>query len=277
MLKVALTHDVDRIRKTYQYASKSFKAVLKMDYEDLWYHLSTINKRNEVYWNFDEIIEIENYFNVKSTFFFLNETLPFDLFKTSNWPLSLGRYSFIEEKVSQIIKNLDKGGWEIGLHGSFASYNSLDLLKQEKQMLEKIVGHQVFGVRQHWLNLSDETWELQKQAGFLYDSSWGYNEYLGFRDNRVKHFAPFKNTFMVYPMAIMDGTYMKSKNRLENLKKFIDLVARNDAILVVNWHSNNYHEKEYPGFKDAYVEIIEHCVSQEAKFDTLINFHRKEF
>ncbi len=276
MLRVALTHDVDRIKKTYQYFTHTVKAAKRKYWAGVKYHAASFSERNRVYWNFDDIIEIENKFNVKSTFYFLHETLPFRLFDSFNWPLSLGRYCLSEEKVVEIIRSLHKGGWEIGLHGSFNSYKSLDLLKKEKALLEKILGHPVNGIRQHWLNLNDETWQLQKQAGFIYDTSWGYNEHLGFRDNKVRPFAPFNDSFMVYPMPIMDATYMKAKNRLDELKKLIELVVSNNSILVVNWHSNNYHEKEFPGYKDAYIEVIDYCISQGAEFDTLINFHSKQ-
>ena len=43
------------------------------------------------------ILKIENEYNVKSTFFFLNESIKFDLLNLSNWSKSLGRYKFTDE------------------------------------------------------------------------------------------------------------------------------------------------------------------------------------
>ena len=66
MLRVAITHDVDRVYKTYQYLTYSLKNVKKINFKELVYHLSSIF-RNNPYWCFPEIIRIENEYNIKST------------------------------------------------------------------------------------------------------------------------------------------------------------------------------------------------------------------
>ena len=135
MIKVALTHDVDRTRKTYQYFTHPLKELIKLDLNGLLRQIKSYSSTNN-YWGFNEIIKIETKYNVKSTFFFLNETLPFNLFKLSNWKLSLGRYDITHPEIIKIIKYLDNNGWEIGLHGSFSSYNNKRLLEKEKEVLE---------------------------------------------------------------------------------------------------------------------------------------------
>ena len=75
---------------------------------------------------------LEDHHKVRSTFF-LNETIPFRFLDKSNWPQSLGRYDINNKKIKDMIVKLDKGGWEIGLHGSIASYNNLDLLQKKKK------------------------------------------------------------------------------------------------------------------------------------------------
>lgn len=274
-LKVALTHDVDRTVKTYQYCSHFFRALKNKNFEEAIYQITSLNQRAKVYWNFEEIIELENKYGVKSTFFFLIESIPFKLFDISNWKLSLGRYDIQEPRIVAIIRYLDENGWEIGLHGSFRSYFEINLLKKEKILLENQLAHSIIGIRQHYLNLNQNTWLLQRDAGFNYDTSWGFNDEVGFKDNRIKPFRPFDDKFIVFPLVIMDSCYINSPNQKKNLQDIINICIENNGILVINWHSNNFNEREYPGYKKAYCEIIESCLDHNALFNTLNYFYKK--
>jgi peptidoglycan/xylan/chitin deacetylase (PgdA/CDA1 family) len=272
MLKVALSHDVDRTKKTYQYLTHSLKAVSKFNIKDMLTEIGTIFTPNK-YWGFDEILKIENDFNVKSTFFFLNETIPFNLFNPSNWQLSLGRYKINSPEIINIIKYLDKNGWEIGLHGSYSSYEDKKLLAWEKTILESITEHEILGIRQHYLNLSQNTWKFQNEIGLKYDSSWGLNKDIGFKENRIKPFKPFDNEFLVIPMSIMDVTFVNVKNKWEKFKTIVDKTVKENSILVINWHTNYFNEIEFPNYKADYIKIIEECKKYNSKFYTLIDYY----
>lgn len=274
MLKVALSHDVDRVKKTHQYLSRSIRFLKQVNMKGIWREISTYKKRNELYWNFPDILETEAALGVRSTFFFLQESYPFYLLKTSEWKLALGRYDLRSERVSKMIKELDQGGWEIGLHGSYRSYNDQELLQKEKDTLEQVLGHRITGVRQHYLNLSDHTWHYQQAAGFNYDSSLGFTNRIGYKDDRVKPFAPLGSDFYVFPLAIMDSCYNEDINRDSNLEKVISLTIENDGILVINWHSNSWHPVEYPGYKKLYINLVKRLQDLGAVFDTLEGFYR---
>ena len=275
MLKVSLTHDVDRTVKTYQYFTHTLRSIKKGALGKAIYHMTSWNKRNQVYWNFEDIMEIESHYGAKSTFYFLLESFPIRFFQPKSWKLSLGRYDIHEKRISEIIQKLDANSWEIGLHGSWASFNNLEMLKKEKEILESVVGHPIKGIRQHYLNWNENTWQLQKHAGFQYDTTWGFTRKIGYRDNKVRPFAPFNDHFKVFPMAVMDSCYMNTPERLRELHKLIQITRDNDAILVINWHSNNYNEKDFPGYRKAYIEIIEECKLQGARFETLNGFYQE--
>ncbi len=269
MLRVALSHDVDRIRKHYQYFSYFAKYLLKGDLEKAAYHFNSFLSKEEPYWNFQEIISIEDDFKVKSTFFFLDESIPFRLLDKKNWQLSLGRYNIHEKKIMDIMQYLDKNGWEIGVHGSYLSYNNEELLKKEKNNIEDIIGHPTIGIRQHYLNMDENTWKIQKKLDFKYDSTWGLTRGFGFKEGKTLPFKPFDDDFIEIPLIIMDTPFLSDKEAWSKYQEIVKQLEKVDGILVINWHQRVFNEKEFPFYKDAYVRIIEDCKSRGAKFATL--------
>ena len=272
MLKVALTHDIDRVSKTYQYLTHTLRNLANLNLNVSLYHIKSLFIK-DTYWNFDNIIKIENDFNIKSTFFFLNESIPFNLFDTANWKLSLGRYNISDKRITDIIKWLDLNGWEIGLHGSYNSFKNIELLEKEKNILENIVLHKIYGIRQHYLNLDDYTWSLQHKVGFVYDSSYGYSKDIGYKDNRYTFFKPMNNNFVVFPQVIMDTPFMSKQNKWEELERIIKISDRENTLLVINWHNDKFNNNEYPDFISAYIKIIEKCIENKAKFYKLFDYY----
>lgn len=272
MIKIALTHDIDRIKRTYQSFTKPAKAILKGKLDEFTSAISASFEKGN-YWNFDDIINIESRFNVKSTFFFLNETIKFNILKPKSFILAKGRYNIRDSNIVEMIKWLDANGWEIGVHGSFNSHADFNLLKQEKEVLEDILGHKVIGIRQHHLNLSSNTWINQNKIGLKYDSSYGFNRAIGFKENKYLPFHPLKNKFMVFPQVIMDSCFMSDPNRWSELDKLFDICEEKNAILVINFHNDKFNTKDYKGYREAYIKIIEKGLKRKAQFKTLEEYY----
>lgn len=275
LLKVALSHDVDRVQKTHQYLTRSARCIKNRDLQGFWHELENYPKRKKVYWNFPDIMKTEAELGVRSTFFFLQESYPFHLLWPAEWKLALGRYDVRSRNVSRIIRDLDQGGWEIGLHGSYRSFNDPNLLKQEKDILEQVLGKPVIGIRQHYLNIADQTWRYQEEAGFKYDSSLGFTDRIGFREGRIKPFFPTGSHFCVFPLAIMDSCYAEDGRREQHLEQIVSKTKKNDAVLVLNWHSNSWSAEEYPGYKEYYINIVRRLIDAGAEFKTLVEFWKE--
>lgn len=270
MMNVCLTHDIDRIDKTYQYFTKPLRALKVRDFDLFFKRLFSFLYVRKPYWGFNYIIEIENQFHVKSTLFFLNESVPFSLFQPSNWKLSMGRYTFQDKRIIDIIKYLDHNGWEIGLHGSYWSYKNHELLKIEKEGLEYILGHPVSGIRQHYLNWEEHTWEIHEKLGFEYDSSWGYRKNIGFKDNKIVPFFPVPGSlFCEIPLVIMDYPFVLIKNKWSRFENICDECESKNAFLVINYHNANLDPLDHPGVMDDYIEIIERLKKRGARFLTM--------
>lgn len=273
MIKVAVTHDVDRAKKTYHYATKILKGLIKGDFKSVVYQVRSLFSSENPYWTFDDLRNILDSHNIKSTFFFLNEKMKFNPFKVSNWTLSLGRYDISNEKVKAEILRLKAQGHEIGVHGSFNSYNDFELLVKEKVILEEIIGQKIIGIRQHHLNLNDNTWQLQKKAGFKYDSSWGLNFSIAVEDDKTAPFNPFKDEFLVIPMTIMDSPFVGSDDKWDKLEALIQLVKKNNGVLVLNWHTDSLNDKEFSEYRSDFIKILKILKSKGAEFYKLTEIY----
>ena len=270
MLKVCLSHDIDRTKKTYQYLTKIISSLLKGNFKGVKNQLLSLLEKKP-YWTFNEFIEIEQKYGIKSTVFFLNETIKFKISKPKTFKLAFGRYNILDKKIKEIIKLLDSQGWEIGVHGSYNSYNDKELLSKEKQVLENIVGHPIIGIRQHYLNLNDNTWLYQKELGFKYDSSWGFTNNIGFKEDKYLPFKPFNDDFTVFPLVIMDTCFMSTSNKWDQFEKLLDICEAKNSVLVINFHQHVFNKYDFPGYKETYCEIIERCKSRNAEFKLLSN------
>lgn len=270
MINVCLSHDIDRIDKTYQYITKPLKALKRGEFILFVKRLFSPLYIRHPYWGFDKIIEIEEKYGVRSTCFFLNEGIKLDFRKPKTIKLSLGRYKINDKRIVNVIHKLDQNGWEIGVHGSYLSYNDTSLLKQEKTILEKIVGHEIKGVRQHYLNWNGNTWQIQSEAGFKYDTTWGFTEDIGFKDGHITPFFPIKNTlFCEIPLIVMDSCFDQKTDNWVELENIIDVIDKNDAYVVLNWHNNNFDRLDFPNYESNYIKIIELLKSKNANFMTM--------
>ena len=264
---VCLTHDVDRVRKTYQYITHDLR-------QGKVKNIPIIFRQPDPYWNFDTIMRIEEKYKVRSTFFFLHESIRPKLLSLKSWILAFGRYKFTEPEVARTIKVLDAGGWEIGLHGSYNSYLNEVLLKREKECLESVLGKPVIGVRQHYLNLIiPETWKIHENSGFSYDATFGMKKDIGFLEDRYGPFIYPGRKLVILPLALMDGNlFLKANDDIKVAWKLvvdlIDLAEKKDACLSVLWHQRVFNDNEFPGYTDIYQKIIAECQRRGARFLT---------
>jgi len=264
---VWLSHDVDRVRKTF------FHSIYYTFKERRLSHMASLAGGANPYWNFDQIMDLENDYGVKSTFFFLNESMKAQILKPYSFVLAKGRYKINDPKIQTIIKKLDQNGWEVGVHGSFNSYQNKELLKTEKNALEEIVGHPITGIRQHYLNLNiPQTWEMQKSLGFQYDASFGLTQNIGYRDDVFYPFKPFNDEFTIYPMAIMDSAlFAKHRNVESAWQACLDLIqvaSEKKTLLSLLWHQRVFNDRDFLGYTEIYKRVIEECQRRKAQFCT---------
>jgi peptidoglycan/xylan/chitin deacetylase (PgdA/CDA1 family) len=92
------------------------------------------------------------------------------------------RYNISSRKFRKLIEELQQEGHETGLHSSLKAFDKSGKYSEERQKLEEITGKEIGGLRQHYLRAKfPRLWQMAANAGFIYDTSLGYNYQYGFR------------------------------------------------------------------------------------------------
>ncbi|MFC4541943.1 polysaccharide deacetylase family protein [Halosolutus amylolyticus] len=264
---LCLTHDVDR-------PYKGFRSFYRAAQGRPGYHLRTALSSSNPYWQFEELMALEEDLGVRSACYFLNEQHLLadrparDWFSAPNWIEHLGRYDVTAPEMADVIRDLANGGWEVGLHGSYHTADDRDRLREEKAILESVLDGPVAGGRQHHLRLSvPETWHHYRSIGLRYDSSLGSGTECGFTTG-YRPIRPFGDEFRVFPLTIMEqalpdpGTdFDAARNRCEEL---LDEAAANDAVMTALWHPRYFDEREFPGYRTLYRWLVEQALDRGA-------------
>jgi len=176
------------------------------------------------YYGVPKIMEIEEKFGIRSTFFF-----------RPKYDDGSG-----VEKYEKIIKSLLFHGWEVGLHSNDTS--TLEEVTKEKRLLEKATGKPVYGSRVHYLKVSENTFSNLAQSGIKYDSSLSFDkERIDLRN--TGYLA--KNSLVVFPVTFMDAylfTYMglSEETVVPFMVKTIEkMFASGVQIMTLLWHDNS--------------------------------------
>ena len=263
---LCLTHDVDRPYKTYQAIADAAAGRPGA--------LVDLARGRNSYWQFGSIRRLEESLGVRSSFYFLSarhllRDRPVHEWLRPRYVLEyLGRYDLTAPEVASEIHILDEGGWEVGLHGSYDSYDDRDRLRYEKERIESVLGHPVRGVRQHYLNLkTSTTWHHHAALGLRYDTSLGSSTEYGFTHG-YDVIRPFDDAFVVFPLTLMETALPDPGEDAAAARAAIDdlLVeaTENGAVMTALWHPRYFSEADFPGYRDAYRYLVERALDMGA-------------
>lgn len=146
--------------------------------------------------------------------------------KPAKYFVQVGKYGQLDKNVSlkniefqTILKELNKNGNQIGLHPSFASNSDAQIIKDEKEKLEAVIGKKITHSRQHYLKFElPKTYQTLIELGIENEYSMGYSEIAGFRAATAVPFHWFdleseKTTkLLIHPFVVMDVAYKNFQN-----------------------------------------------------------------
>jgi len=268
---VFLSHDIDDIDIPVRHL---FRSILPYPFHRDFFGfkklISCYIKNEKPYKNMRKIIKLEKKYNATSTFFFLATEK--DIF---------GRKYNIENIQEEIFHIIDNN-CEVGLHTGYYSFDDLEKIKNEKKKIEDITKKRINGVRNHVFRFkTPRTWKILSQAGFLYDSSFGYYDIIGFRNGICHPFQPYdlvekkKIDILEIPVFVVDVTlfsYMKidANNAWGQIKNLIDIVEKLNGVFTIIWHNWTFsYPVSFAGlfgkeWTSLYEKLLEYCYNKKA-------------
>jgi peptidoglycan/xylan/chitin deacetylase (PgdA/CDA1 family) len=203
-------------------------------------------KAEDLYRNIPEYMELEEKFDVRSTFFFRTF-------------YENGNVNDYEDDIQTLLK----GNWEIGLHTDPKSIDNIEKIKQEKEKLESLTKKTIIGNRVHFLNYNSELPIKLKKLGFLYDSSLRHSK--DEIDEKEMGYSKM-NGLIEFPVTLMDAylfTHMgiKEEKIIPEFEKTLEVGRKlsEENVISVIWHDNVLKMK---GGR-MYEKILEFLTSQD--------------
>jgi peptidoglycan/xylan/chitin deacetylase (PgdA/CDA1 family) len=256
---LCLTHDVDRPFKT------PFHALFYGALERSPSHLAALREDVNPYWQFETLMDLESELGVRSAFYFLNEPPVSsqqltDLLEYDALVQAFGRYTVRNPDIAEIVRELDAGGWEVGLHGSYHTPTDLQRLRTEKDRIEDVLGSSITGGRQHYLNLEvPDTWQHYRSLGLQYDATLGSRRDCGFFYG-YDVLRPFDDEFVVFPVTLMEQHLPDPGADLDaawaTCESLLDRADEEDAVMSVLFHPRYFNENEFPGYQRIYRRLV---------------------
>ncbi len=223
-------------------------------------------KNKDNYDTFDYLMDLSEKIGTKSHFFFISQKAGL---KGNNIQSSSDfRYDISDPLLLSIIQNIIKRGHNIGIHGSYSSFNNSEIFSEEVGRIRKIVDV-ICESRQHYLRFSPPlTWSIQNQNNITMDSTLGFNEEIGFRCGICYSFPVFdflnrKSLELIeLPLSVMDGGAVQIAADHEDfylqICSLIDVVKKYKGKFVLLWHTNSFNVDEWYPYQKYYGKILDY-------------------
>ncbi len=228
-----------------------------------------------------DVLAREGRRSVVSTWFFLCGTPTL-----ATWRAGDLTYRPESPAVRRLLDAVLAAGGEIGLHGSFATYDddTGDRFAGQRERLATLAARPVTGVRQHYLRLRPEaTPRAMHAGGFRYDATYGFADRNGFRLGSANVVPALGAAIDEVPLVWMDRALSKYRG-IEDPNAWIDDAASLaaaaravDGLWVGLWHCNLTPALGYPGAPDAYERLLALITAERpwiATMDRIVSWRR---
>jgi hypothetical protein len=229
---------------------------------------------------FDWYLEVES--GLPSTYFLI----PFKRRTGENVPAPHASRRASAYDVSDLPEqtaNLLKHGCELGVHG-IDSWHSPEKGREELAAVAGVTGESGIGIRMHWLLRDANTASVLEQAGYAYDSTFGYNETIGYRAGTGQVFRPLDaKTLLELPLHIQDGALffpqrldLSEPEAEKRCQTVIDHAANFGGVLTLLWHDRSHGPERFWG--DFYIRLLQNLKARDGWFGSasqVVNWFRK--
>ena len=257
--------DVLQRKRSIKELYQNWKAVLKLPFVYL-------GLASDYWFKFDRYMELEKNVNAKSTFF----VIPF---KNRAGHKVAGKYAYRRAArydvmdIQEMVKKLINNRFEVGVHGIDA-WHDTTAAREEKNRIAAISEKNRVGIRMHWLCFDKNTFGKLDEAGFAYDSTFGFNDAVGYRAGTSQAFKPIgtKNIFelplLIQDTALFNPKHMSlTKNEAWDLSKdLIEKAAVYGGMLTILWHDRSLSPERL--YEDFYIKLLAELKNRKTWFAT---------
>jgi len=219
---------------------------------------------------FDWYLEVEK--GLPTTYFLI----PFKQRSGENVPGARGSLRATAYDVSDLshwTTVLLSRGCELGVHGIDA-WHSIEKGREELARISAVTGEPKTGTRIHWLLRDENTPSVLERAGYAYDSTFGYNETIGYRAGTSQVFRPLgARTLLELPLHIQDGALfypqrldLSERAAEARCQALIGNVRELGGVLTLLWHDRSHAPERFWG--DFYARLVLKLRSLDAWFGT---------
>lgn len=261
---VAMTHDVDLLRK--RRLGTIARAVLRGDGRRAAALRQAAFAADPRRVSLGRMVAAERSRRVSATYFFKTAARgPWDV-----------PYAAQSPYLRHLLRDLESGGFEVGLHPSYFGHDHLGHLVEERDRLTSLLREPPLTVRQHFLRFDPvATPRLQQAAGFRLDSTLGFARQEGFRRGTCFPFRLFDVPtnaplgLWELPLAVMDTTLFTHRGldgdaAERAIGEVLDVCSRVGGCCVVLWHNTIYDEVDYPGQAAVFERTLDRALEQRA-------------
>lgn len=254
-MKIILSHDVDHLywdehyfKDLYLLGSlyRNTKGFLSHKI-DLKLYLKRLKFWGRIH-QLPELIDFYKSYGIKADFFFGMQNA-----------LGLSyHYKSAERWILQLIDN----GHHVGVHGiAFENKENIDI---EYKRFKELSGLHKFGIRTHYLKLSEFSLELFAQQGYIYDSSI----------EKITLESKMNNMWEI-PITIMDVSLVENAQlnqdietwKSNTIKRLESAEVEQLSYFVINFH-DLYFADTFPVMKEWYIWLIDLLKSENYQFIT---------
>lgn len=272
--ELLMTHDVDATSKTLpirlkQGAFNLFNATRHLLKGEIGAAVAKTGTAarflfgNEDWWTFDRLLEMEKSAGIKAQFNFYAD----DRKKNIRSWLFDPSYDINTQRVKRLFGQIKAQYGTIGLHPTFDSWDSSEIIRHQKNRLSIAANQQVTACRQHWLRFSwNNTWGAQENAGMEMDTTLMFNDRPGFRASAATGWMPWNQQnnqakkLLVLPSVIMDSHFfdyrlMNDVERKTSMYRWLNEVRSVHGQIAVLWHPHTL-TKDF-GWTAGFQELID--------------------
>ncbi|NQV53851.1 MAG: hypothetical protein HQ500_11750 [Flavobacteriales bacterium] len=255
--RLFVSHDNDGLFRSFKQDGKFALSKGRLDWLLRIVFSEAIRKPR--WFNMDRIMDINDEYDLKSTFFWLVEQGDVEL---ESRRLRNSDYAIDDPRIQRQMKKIEARGFEQGLHKSISSYG----FDEEIALLPFACQAN----RNHFLRLQiPEHFQEMEDAGLKLDFSLGFAEEFGLRNNYALPYQPYDlnhgqaSSVLYVPLMIMDTTnWTYKQHSIEEFRiKALSLIEEHEqnAVISILWHNKYFTDMKFEGYLQVYRSILDLC------------------